>query len=232
MPLDGATGNFGGDAGVVDRETPQPSTFRHGVGQVVPLGGAPTLTPKSGSRVVLSIMAGVALAGLVIVLASRSKGRQTRPAVAAETGGHQFQNSKAPSAVRINFMSDPDGATVTRVDSGSVLGTTPLSLEVPYSDSAVEFVLRKAGYEDKPMIIVPNLPAPMFASLRPLSGDPASLAAAGRKGGKKRPNQPPGKHKTADDGDTPVASPVATPKKLDKRSASSDDDAVLEPDFK
>jgi hypothetical protein len=131
--------------------------------------------------------------------------------------------------VRINFMSDPDGATVTRVDSGSVLGTTPLSLEVPYSDSAVEFVLRKAGYEDKPMIIVPNLPAPMFASLRPLGDDPAALAAARKAAAKKRPNQPPGKHKTAEDGDAP---PVATPRKVDKRSASSDDDAVLEPDFK
>ena len=169
----------GADRGVVDRATPGPSTFRHGVGQVVPFDEVPTLTPKTSYKVVLSIMGGVALAGLVIVLANRSKPRRSRPAEAAEiTPNRPLTVIKVPAAVRINFMSDPDGAMVTRVDTGSDLGTTPLSLEVPYSDSSVEFVLRKPGYEGKTMFIVPNLPAPMFASLRPIAQVPAAGAAS------------------------------------------------------
>ncbi|MBC8132290.1 MAG: serine/threonine protein kinase, partial [Deltaproteobacteria bacterium] len=157
-----------GNSGIINRSSPVPSTFRHGVGQVVPLDETPTLAPKSGNKVVLAIMGSVALIGLIIVMVGRSKREPRRPPSANEAaaGTRASDVAKSPIAVRINFMSDPQGATVTRSDSGAELGKTPLSLEVPYSDSAVEFVLRKSGYEDKAMFIVPNLPAPMFATLR------------------------------------------------------------------
>jgi tRNA A-37 threonylcarbamoyl transferase component Bud32 len=221
-----------GDTGVVDRPTPGPSTFRHGVGQVTPLHEVPTLTPNSSYKVVVSIMGGVALAGLVIVLANRSKPRRARPAEAAElTSTRAVPTAKTPSAVRINFMSDPDGAMVTRVDTGIDLGTTPLSLEVPYSDSSVEFVLRKPGYEGKTMFIVPNLPAPMFASLRPIVNLPTASTAP--RPAKRHSTGWEAKHRSVTEPDEPATvQPPATAKKVEKRNSAADEDAVLEPDFK
>ncbi len=83
-----------------------------------------------------------------------------------------------PTSIRLNFNSDPDGAVVIRGD-GKTLGLTPLSIEVPYSDSAVEFVFKKAGFEPKTMYVVPNLPSPMFASLRRADVEPAASEGAG-----------------------------------------------------
>jgi len=70
-----------------------------------------------------------------------------------------------PATVRVNFNSDPDGAMITSGD-GKTLGLTPLSIEVPYSDSAVEYLFKKQGYETKTMYIVPNLPSPLFATMQ------------------------------------------------------------------
>ena len=78
--------------------------------------------------------------------------------------------------MRINFNSDPDGAIVLRSD-GKTLGLTPLSIEVPYSDSAVEFQFRKAGFEKKTVYVVPNLPSPLFATLRKIEAPPARSRA-------------------------------------------------------
>ena len=176
--------------GVVGRAAMGPSTFRHGVGQVVPAGQrqgqgeVPTLTPKSGQKVVLTIMGGVALAGLAIVMAGRTKPEPKRLAMGTTPSMGQPTIVKTTrNVVRINFSSDPDGAIVTRADDGAPLGRTPLSLEVPYSDDTVQFVLRKPGYEDKVMLIVPNLPAPIFANLRPLEKGPVASGpgAAGRR---------------------------------------------------
>jgi hypothetical protein len=107
--------------------------------------------------------------------------------------------------VRINFNSDPDGAIVIRSD-GKTLGLTPLSIEVPYSDSAVDFQFRKVGFEKKTVYVVPNLPSPLFATLRKIEAPPETAAqppgqsSSSRKsswssssGGdrQKRPKQPP-----------------------------------------
>ncbi|MES1204932.1 MAG: serine/threonine-protein kinase [Pseudomonadota bacterium] len=237
-----STGDFGSMSGLgsgqgsgVVRSSPAPSTFRHGVGQVASSDEAPTLAPRSGNKVVLTIMASVALVGLIIVMVGRSK-RDARRAVAVSetaTASRAGYVIKTPPRVRINFMSDPEGATVTRTDSGTELGKTPLSLEVPYSDSAVEFVLRKPGYEDKGMFIVPNLPVPMFATLRPVvkPGAPGvtALPSPVRRwsGG--------GAHKSAASAAASQAAQeaaAANAKKPEKRTASVDEDAVLEPDFK
>jgi hypothetical protein len=96
------------------------------------------LTPKRTSRKAVLFVAIAALTGFAFV---------------AFTGGR--------------FNSDPDRATVYRTDTGQELGQTPLSIEVPYSDSAVEFIFKKPGFENKVMYIVPNLPSPLFATLQP-----------------------------------------------------------------
>jgi eukaryotic-like serine/threonine-protein kinase len=213
-------------------EDSDPSTFRHAGGQVDPFAQTTTLAVKSGRKVVLTIMGGVALAGLAIVMAGRAKRESHRRATSSEAAkvGY-FVKPAAP--VRINFMSDPDGATVTRVDDGTELGKTPLSLEVPYNDSSVQFVLRKPGYEDKTMFIVPNLPAPMFATLRPLGvagGAPGSSLGASHRSASSRSARRQAAMAAAASPDTePVPTPV---KKNEKHSTSADDDAVLEPDFK
>jgi hypothetical protein len=71
---------------------------------------------------------------------------------------------KAPKTTRLNFSSDPDGATVTRAD-GTMLGLTPLSIDVPFGNAGLEYVLSKKGYLAKRLAAVPNLPAPLFAAL-------------------------------------------------------------------
>jgi hypothetical protein len=128
----------------------------------------------------------LAIAVVIMVMSRGGGGRQPLPA--APVALH-------PSAVRINFNSDPDGAVVLRSD-GKTLGLTPLSIEVPYSDSAVEFQFRKVGYEKKTVYVVPNLPSPLFATLRhietapeapivPPAGRRQPSAASGAQGSKK-----------------------------------------------
>jgi hypothetical protein len=134
----------------------------------------------------------------------------TQPAIAAPT---------TPATVRVNFTSDPNGALIVRADTGKELGETPLSTEIPYGDTAVEFVFKKDGYESKVAFVVPNMPAPLSATLQPVSkaapkAEPVVAAA-----------QP-----------TPAATPAANKKPKKKPSAPRiqklDDDAVLEPTFK
>jgi len=230
----------GSGQGIVkmDRPTPVPSTFRHGVGQVVPFEEAPTLAPKSGRRVVLAIMGGVAIAGLAIVLIGRGKREPRRTTAVAETmPARPAARATAHEPVRINFTSDPDGATVFRGDHGSELGTTPLSIEVPYSDSPVQFILRKSGFEDKAMFIVPNLPAPMFASLRPIVKAPApaanpNLSAPFRRMALSSANRKAAAAAAAAAANAATANQQPAQKKIEKRPPAGDEDAVLEPDFK
>src|SRR5207253_5609688 len=111
-----------------------------------------------------------ALAAAAVITFGRG-GNNRQPLPTAPTALH-------PSAVRINFNSDPDGAIVLRSD-GKTLGLTPLSIEVPYSDSAVEFQFRKVGFEKKTVYVVPNLPSPLFATLRKVEAAPPEVPTPG-----------------------------------------------------
>src|SRR5579884_2245030 len=123
---------------------------------------------KRGSRVVvLSAIASLTVAGFALF---GRRNEPHRPIAAANAPLH-------PATVRVNFNSDPDGAVVTRAD-GKALGLTPLSIEIAYSDSAVEFQFKKAGFETKTMYIVPNLPSPLFATLRRIEAEPNQAEAA------------------------------------------------------
>jgi serine/threonine protein kinase len=216
-------------SGVIEQATGVPSTFRHGVGQLQqPQEDAQTLTPNSGRKVVFSIMAGVAVVGLLIAVfgTSRRDARRNGTAAASGAPGGGADVYRHPATVRVNFSSDPDGALVVRTTDGAELGQTPLSFEIPYSDSSVEFVLRKPGYNDKPVIIVPNLPAPFFATLRPvvIPVDPAPPIPA------------PATRRSSGAGassrrSVSAANDIAAAKRAERPSVV-DDDAVLEPDFK
>jgi hypothetical protein len=123
-----------------------------------------------------------------------------------------------PATVRVNFNSDPDGAVVARAD-GKTLGLTPLSIEITYSDSAVEFQFKKQGYEPKTMYVVPNLPSPLFATLRRADVEPGTVEGAG---GSTGTIAPPARSRRSH---AAPAAPTQHPPK-------DDEDGVLEPSIR
>jgi hypothetical protein len=135
--------------------TPRPAAFSSAqhVGEV---GEAVDIRPgrRRGGLFVL----GAAAALTAVALANggvRGQGTQLLARTAAP---------KRPATVRVNFSSDPAGASVSRSD-GVVLGVTPLSVEIPYSDKPVDYRLQKEGYNSKVSSFVPNLPSPVFVLL-------------------------------------------------------------------
>ncbi|MEA2696841.1 MAG: eukaryotic-like serine/threonine-protein kinase [Myxococcales bacterium] len=185
-------------SGGPDDPVTSPSTYRQGVGEIIE-----ELTPRRTSRKALLFVALAGLTGLsLFALTGRRETRHPAAPPVAEA-------PRVPTAVRVNFNSDPDRATVYRTDTGQELGTTPLSIEVPYSDSAVEFVFKKSGFENKVMYIVPNLPSPLFATLQPTpkpgkSETPGTLralapAGPGGKASRRRPGAPAHRDKLDDD---------------------------------
>ena len=168
---------------------------------------------KPGSRLVLLV--GIGSATLAAFLLFGHRNDNHRPLPAASLPLH-------PATVRVNFNSDPDGAVVVRAD-GKTLGLTPLSIEVAYSDSAVEFHFKKSGYEPKTMYVVPNLPSPLFATLRRADIEPPPVEGAGGAIGEGKASAPPRAHRSH----ASSASPAAPP-----HPAKDDEDGVLEPSIK
>ena len=128
-----------------------------------------------------------------------------------------------PATVRVNFNSDPDGAVVLRPD-GKTLGLTPLSIEIAYSDSAVEFQFKKQGYEPKTMYVVPNLPSPLFATLRRADIEPATVEGAGGSNG--TPPAAPSRSRRA------RAAAAAAAAQTQQHPPKDDEDGVLEPSIR
>jgi serine/threonine protein kinase len=150
---------FGSSMGMDRPPGGVPSTFREGRGELID-----RLIPRKKSGMLAFYTGALFLAVAVVIMFISRGGGNKQPLPATPVALH-------PSAVRINFNSDPDGAIVLRSD-GKTLGLTPLSIEVPYSDSAVEFQFRKVGYEKKTVYVVPNLPSPLFATLRRIETPP------------------------------------------------------------
>ena|ERR1022692_1014388 len=168
---------------------------------------------KPGSRLLLFFGVVSTVAAIFLIYPRR----EARRPLAVATPLH-------PTTVRVNFNSDPDGAVVTRAD-GKTLGLTPLSIEVAYSDSAVEFLFKKAGYEPKTMYVVPNLPSPMFATLRRADVEPATGEGAGGGTGDKNAAAAVARARRVR---------VAAPSKAEKsdRPEKVDEDGVLEPSIR
>jgi eukaryotic-like serine/threonine-protein kinase len=166
---------------------------------------------KPGSRLVLLVGIGSISLALFLLLGRHNEAR--RPLPTASLPLH-------PATVRVNFNSDPDGAVVVRAD-GKTLGLTPLSIEVSYSDSAVEFQFKKSGYEPKTMYVVPNLPSPLFATLRRADIEPPPSEGAGGATGEAKAAPTPHTHRAH-------ASASAAP----PHPAKEDEDGVLEPSIR
>jgi len=161
---------------VVSRTTPisRPSVMLAGAGELIHSGA---IRPKRQHSGVL--MAGLA-ALVVAVIANFGFRRASVPMAAATPDVAGAHGPRNPDTVRVNFSSDPIGATVLRKD-GSVIGTTPLSTDVAYSDTPVDVVIVKSGFAPKPLSFVPNMPIPVVAVLRreqaPESRPDTALAA-------------------------------------------------------
>jgi tRNA A-37 threonylcarbamoyl transferase component Bud32 len=193
-----------------------PSTFRETVGEV--LDEMPARSGRGKMVVGIAAVAIAAVAGLFVL-----KGNKTGHGPTTSAGGKSAVTASAtPATVRVNFNSDPGHALIVRADTGQELGQTPLSTEIPYSDTAVEFVFKKQGFESRVVFVVPNLPSPLFATLQPVSKpvlakdkDKESAVAAGAA---VKPAAPPRE--------------VAKKPRKKPRVEKLDDDAVLEPTFK
>ena len=148
---------------------PPASTLRHGAGEVVD-DAEPEPKRNRGGLLLLGVAAltGVAVASVTV----RARANQLLGAAIASVNVRQRANQllgaaaapPKPATVRVSFSSDPEGAIVARSD-GFVLGVTPLSIEVPFSDDAVEYVVHKDGYVSKVTSFVPNLPLPVLTLL-------------------------------------------------------------------
>jgi hypothetical protein len=169
------------------------------------------LTPKRKTSRVLLFGALASMTGAIVAMATSSSRNDVRPPAPVAA------LPSRPATVRVNFNSDPDGAMISTGD-GKTLGLTPLSIEVPYSDSAVEYVFKKQGYETKTMYIVPNLPSPLFATMQEIEVKPAAAAAA-----------PPPARKAPAATSTPASYHRSSKKDTGHKP---DEDEVLEPSYR
>jgi len=143
-------------AGPAPAEWMELSTFRDSAGEIE-IGDEGPKPKRHRGRAVALALGLVALTGMAVAtLPVRERAKRVLAAALA---------LRRPAPVRVNFNSDPEGATVARAD-GTVLGVTPLSTEVPYGDTAIEYAIGKVGYRSKAASIVPNLSSPLFAVLQ------------------------------------------------------------------
>jgi serine/threonine protein kinase len=198
-----------GNDGVPRPTGAAPSTFRQGMGEIIE-----DLTPKRKTSRVLLVTAFASMMGAIVAMA-RSHHEPPPPPVAALPS--------RPATVRVNFNSDPDGASIA-TGEGKILGLTPLSVEVPYSDSAVEYVFKKQGFEQKTMYIVPNLPSPVFATMQAVDVKSAPAPAPAPAPAAKRPAA------SGSSGSSHHSRPATPPPSNGK--AKPDDDEVLEPSYR
>jgi serine/threonine protein kinase len=150
---------------VLERPTPATSTFRQSAGEKVEELAVVPKRSRGGRLLFGAAAAAIAIAGVSSVHVRRGATQLLASALAPAQ----------PSTVRVNFSSDPDGATVLRSD-GTVWGVTPLSIDVPYGEAPISYSVRKDGYAAKDSSFVPNLPLPVFAVL--VKESPAAPAIA------------------------------------------------------
>lgn len=163
---------------VVARATPvsRPTELVASAGELI--HSSPPRPRRNNHGVFLAGMAALAVAAV----ANFGFRRASVPMAAATPDPAGARAARNPDTVRVNFSSDPVGATVLRKD-GSVIGTTPLATDVAYSESPVDIVIVKPGFAPKALSFVPNMPIPVVAVLRKEQAPdrrPTPVVAAGR----------------------------------------------------
>jgi hypothetical protein len=129
---------------------------------------------------VLGVLALAAAAAIAIVA---GRPRETRsamapapqPPTAAPAG---LTQETPPLRVRCSLDSTPQDAEVIRVDSGAVVGRTPLTIALPQSPNAVEFRFEKSGYRSSVYRIIADLDKAIRVDLLPTAPAAEPLASA------------------------------------------------------
>jgi eukaryotic-like serine/threonine-protein kinase len=194
------------------RRVPVPSTFRHGIGELLDEEPPPARSRK-GLVVGGLLAAAVAAVGAVVYVKRQSSNELAQQAAVAAKAA---EAAAVPRKVRISFSSIPEGATVTLKDTGEVLGATPLEKDVPYGTSAVAVVFAKDGFEQTEIPLVPRMASMLNANLRPA---PPPVVTPPVPAVAEKPAKPP------------VRKAAASPKPKKPATKPLDDDAVLEPKF-
>jgi serine/threonine-protein kinase len=139
------------------------STLGGGAGEIIRQAQTVVdLVPARSRRGAWLAVVAAAVAGASIVVGVV----RSRPSVATASVIYDSTTpTPPPELVRVTFASDPHGVTV--VDgAGRTLGTTPLSIEVPKGDLPVEYKLRREGFAEKTMSLIPNISTPVFAVMQ------------------------------------------------------------------
>jgi serine/threonine protein kinase len=141
-----------------------PSTFRHGVGELM----EDDLKPPTSRRglVVGALLLVAAVGGGGFALLRGTGEGPTSSAVAPKPELTEPAAPVVPTSAKIRFSSDPDGADVFVKASGKKLGTTPFEGELPFGHAPVAVVFKKAQHEDKVRQVIPDQAQVLDTSLR------------------------------------------------------------------
>ncbi|HEY0713759.1 MAG TPA: serine/threonine-protein kinase, partial [Polyangia bacterium] len=103
------------------------------------------------------------------------------PTEAPPTAG-QAPDETGAAKIAVRVESDPSGAEVT--GPKGVLGTTPLTVDLPRGSQPVTLTLRKAGFEPSRQTIVPERDTNALVSLRASVGDSERKSETAKTGAK------------------------------------------------
>jgi len=218
----------GGEQGAVNPGS-QPSTFRHGAGQVADDDEIP-LERKSRTGLVIGVVVAAAVAGGAALFFKKG----AAPTVATPAGavappaiGPAVVEPPAARTAVIKFESRPEGAEVVRNDNGQVLGTTPFEREFPIGKEPIEFTFKKAGFDDLSTRLAPDEPrgalTPTLVAVRPT---PTATANVDDKAGRSSSRPSSRTRSSSSSSSKPGRKPGGTAR------PPTDEDGVLEPSFK
>jgi eukaryotic-like serine/threonine-protein kinase len=161
---------------------PLPSTFRHAVGELTEEEAGLRKTRKTG--LVIAAITAAAVAGLTIFFSQQGS---TNPASPDKTA--TLAPPTTPKIVKLSFKSDPAGAAVLRKDTNEQIGVTPFTVELPASQTSVDFLFKKDSFGDKIETFIPAESGQLAVAM---SAPPAQVPS--QPGGEAKPeNKPTGK---------------------------------------
>jgi serine/threonine-protein kinase len=184
------------------RSVPLPSTFRQAAGQLVEEDADLNVSPKPRKTALIAAVVGaVVVAGLAAFFFTQQSSTDSATADKAAT----IAQPATPRKVKLSFKSDPAGAAVLRKDTNEQLGITPFAVEIPASQTSVDFLFKKDNFGDRMETFVPaesgQLAVALAANAQPTNeaAQPRAEAKPENKAGGKAPTnghrKPGGAHK-------------------------------------
>lgn len=221
----------GAEAGA--KSQPMPSTFRENAGEMLETAVMPQKSRKG--LVIGAVVAAVAAAGAAVVFVGKGGDSQAtgtaNPAVVDPKPAEPAKPA-VPATVKIRFESKPEGAEVVRKDNGQSVGTTPFDLELPFGQKSIEFVFKKADFEDATLAIEPDSAKEVVAPLLPARKAEPVAAEKTEPKAEKAESKGSSKAKPKVRDRAAEKAGVAPASTGGKRPTKVDDDGVLEPSFK